>query len=75
MVVPALVAGTRKRKGGRQRLNGALLFPPPEKKTVLTSKCYHPRHVSLLTQIGQSFYGVQADNEMYHASARMHQGT
>lgn len=74
MVVPALVAGTRKRKGGRQRLNGALLFPP-RKKTVLTSKCYHPRHVSLLTQIGQSFYGVQADNEMYHASARMHQGT
>lgn len=41
MAVPALVAGTRKRKGERQRLNGALLSPP-EKKTASKSKCYHP---------------------------------
>lgn len=77
MVLPALVARTGRRKGARQRLNGTLpkLLLPRKRKTVSKSKCYHPRHVSLLTQIGQSFHGVQADTEMYHASACMHQAT
>lgn len=76
LVLPALVAGTGKRKGARQRLNGALprLLLPRKRKTASKSKCYHPRHVSLLTQIGQSFYGVQADTEMYHAYAPSYVG-
>jgi hypothetical protein len=65
IITTVVLAGIRKRerKGRRQRLNGPPHGPlpslPKKKKTVSNIECYHPRHVSLLTQIGQSFYGVQ----------------